>query len=63
MNNLQSRNPVDQSKGYYEILSESVNKIKNSLNNMREIRVPEEDPLVYILFMLKRVFFVSQDKS
>ena len=46
MDRLSSKNLEDRSKGYYEILSESVNKIKNSLNNMREIRVPEDDPLV-----------------
>ena len=51
MEYLQSQNLDDRSKGYYEILSESVNKIKKSLNNMREIKVPEDDSLVYHLII------------
>ena len=52
MESLQSKNLDDRSKGYYEILSESVNKIKNSLNTMREIKVPEDDSLVILLIKI-----------
>lgn len=61
MEYLSSKNLEDRSKGYYEILSESVNKIKNSLNNMREIRVPEDDPLVNILVEIN--FCFSQGRN
>jgi len=36
-------------------LSESVNKIKKSLNNMRGIRVPEDDPIVNYYVVLNMV--------
>ena len=46
MEQLSSKYLDDRNKGYYEILSESVNKIKSSLNNMRNVIVPEDDSIV-----------------